>query len=180
AAGRRRACPRRRRTTSAPCCARPGGGGRAGREGAERQKGSEPHAAVDALGRLLALRVTPAGEQDRPQVAHLAAAVQEAAGESVELAHVDRGCAGAAPAEAARADGTASHVGRAPDAKRGSVPLPRRWAVERSFACAARFGRLARGYERPPQTVAGLHFVAFACLMLAKAAAAFGLVRNTV
>src|SRR3712207_7329699 len=39
--------------------------------------------------------------------------------------------------------------------------LPRRWVIERSFAWAARFRRLARDYERLPQTVAGLHFVAF-------------------
>jgi transposase len=38
--------------------------------------------------------------------------------------------------------------------------------VERSFAWAARFRRLAKDYERLPETVAGLHFVAFACLML--------------
>ena len=30
----------------------------------------------------------------------------------------------------------------------------------------ARFRRLARDYERLPETVAGLHFVAFSCLML--------------
>ena len=44
--------------------------------------------------------------------------------------------------------------------------LPRRWVVERTFAWAARFRRLAKDYERLPETVAGLHFVAFACLML--------------
>jgi transposase len=38
--------------------------------------------------------------------------------------------------------------------------------VERSFAWAARFRRLARDYERLPETVAGLHFLAFACLLL--------------
>jgi transposase len=53
-------------------------------------------------------------------------------------------------------------------------------AIERSFAWAARFRRLARDYERLPQTVAGLHFVAFVTLMLAKATAVFDLVRNTV
>ena len=53
-----------------------------------------------------------------------------------------------------------------PEAKRGFVLLPRRWVVERSFAWAARFRRLARDYERLPETLAGLHFVAFACLML--------------
>jgi transposase len=52
------------------------------------------------------------------------------------------------------------------EAKQGFVLLPRRWVVERSFAWAARFRRLAKDYERLPETVAGLHFVVFACLML--------------
>ncbi len=53
-----------------------------------------------------------------------------------------------------------------PEAKRGFVLLPRRWVVERSFGWMARCRRLARDYERLPKTVAGLHFVAFAVLML--------------
>ncbi|HZH91290.1 MAG TPA: IS5/IS1182 family transposase, partial [Pyrinomonadaceae bacterium] len=35
---------------------------------------------------------------------------------------------------------------------------------------AARFRRLARDYERLPETVAGLHFLAFAILMLKRLA----------
>jgi len=50
--------------------------------------------------------------------------------------------------------------------KEGFVLLPRRWVVERSFAWAARFRRLARDYERLPETLAGLHDLAFAILML--------------
>jgi len=38
--------------------------------------------------------------------------------------------------------------------------------LERSFGWMARFRRLARDYERLPETVAGLHFIAFSCLML--------------
>jgi len=38
--------------------------------------------------------------------------------------------------------------------------------VERSFAWFARFRRLARDYERLPETLAGLHFLAAALLML--------------
>lgn len=158
----------------------PESGGRAGYDGAKRQKGSKLHAAVDTLGHLLALHVTPGDAQDRAQVGQLAAAVQKATGETVELAFVDQGYTGSAPAEAARANGIALHVVRTPEAKRGFVLLPRRWVVERSFAWAARFRRLARDYERLPQTLAGLHFVAFVTLMLAKATAAFDLVRNTV
>jgi transposase len=51
-------------------------------------------------------------------------------------------------------------------AKRGFVLLPRHWVVERSFAWAARFRRLARDYERLDTTLKGLHLLAFATLML--------------
>jgi transposase len=122
--------------------------------------------------------VTPADEQDRAQVGRLAAAVREASSEAVDLAYVDQGYTGEAPREAARAEGIALHVVRAPEAKRGFVLLQRRCVIERSFAWAARFRRLARDYERLPQTVSGLHFVAFVTLMLGKAVAAFDLVRN--
>jgi transposase len=60
------------------------------------------------------------------------------------------------------------------EAERGCVLLPRRWVVERSIAWVARFRRLERDYERLADTLAGLHFVAFACLMLSKAAAMQG------
>ena len=157
----------------------PGSGARAGYDGSKRQEDSKLHATVDTLGYLLALHVTPADEQDRAQVGQLAGAVQEVTGEAVDLAFVDQGYTGAAPAEAAEANGIALLVVRAPEAKRGFVLLPHRWVAERSFAWLARFRRLARDYERPPQTVAGLHFVAVATLMLAKATALFDLVRNT-
>jgi transposase len=39
-------------------------GGRAGYDGAKRRKGSKVHLAVDTLGHLLALHVTPADQQD--------------------------------------------------------------------------------------------------------------------
>ncbi len=53
-----------------------------------------------------------------------------------------------------------------PEATRGFVLLPKRWVVERSFAWAARFRRLARDFERLPSVLANLHFLVFACLML--------------
>jgi transposase len=144
----------------------PESGARAGYDGAKRRKGSKTHIAVDTLGHLLALIVTSANEQDRAQVARLAEAVQEVTGESVELAFVDQGYTGEAAAEDAAAHGLRLEVVKLPEAKRGFVLLPRRWVVERSFAWAARFRRLARDYERLPETLAGLHFPAFAILML--------------
>ena len=143
----------------------PESGARGGWDGHKKRKGSKVHLAVDTLGHLLALRVTPADAQDRDQVAALAAAVQEAAGENVEVAFVDQAYTGPKPETAAAEHGIRLEVVRLPDAKRGFVLLPRRWVVERSFAWASRFRRLARDDERLPETVAGLHFVAFACLM---------------
>lgn len=144
----------------------PESGSRAGYDGHKRRKGSKAHAAVDTLGNLLAVLVTPANEQERAQVAALAAQVQEVTGEHVELAYVDAGYTGDAAAEAAAQQGIHLEVVTLPEAKRGFVLLPRRWVVERDFAWAARFRRLARDYERLSATLIGLYFVAFACLML--------------
>jgi len=144
----------------------PESGSRAGYDGHKRKKGSKVHAAVDTLGHLLALHVTPANDQDRAQVATLAAAVQDATGETVEVAYVDQGYTGEQPAAAAAAHGIRLEVVKLSEAKHGFVLLPRRWVVERDFAWASRFRRLARDYERLPEVLAGLHFVAFACLML--------------
>ena len=69
----------------------------------------------------------------------LAEAVQEATGESVELAYVDQGYTGEQPAEEAEAHDIRLEVVKHEEAKRGFVLLPRRWVVERDFAWASRF-----------------------------------------
>lgn len=143
-------------------------GARAGYDGHKKKKGSKVHLAVDTMGHLLALHVTAANEQERAQVGELAAQVQEVTGENVTLAFVDQGYTGDDPAQEAAAHGIRLEVVKHTEAKKGFVLLPRRWVVERSFAWSARFRRLARDYERLPTTLAGLHFVAFACLMLAR------------
>lgn len=93
--------------------------------------------AVDTLGHLLALLVTPANEQDQEQVEALAAAVLDATGDSVEVAYVDQGYTGEDAAQAAEGWGIRLEV------------------VERTQGWAARFRRLARDYERLPETLAG-------------------------
>ncbi len=144
----------------------PESGSRAGYDGAKRRKGSKVHVAVDTLGDLLSLLVTPASEQDRAQVGELAQTVQEVTGQSVELAFVDQAYTGDAAAQEAKEQGIQLEVVKLPYAKRGFVLLPRRWVVERSFAWTTRFRRLVRDYERLATTLAGLHLVVFACLML--------------
>lgn len=166
AAGRQRARPSAvildRRTLQGS----PESGARAGDDGAKRRKGRKVHAAVDTLGHLLALRVSPANGGDRTRVGALAQAVPAATGGSVQLAWVDAGYTGDNPAQAAAAHGLTLEVVKLAEAKRGFVLLPRRWVIERTFGWAARFRRLARDYERRPETLAALHWLAFGCLLL--------------
>jgi transposase len=144
----------------------PESGAHAGYDGAKRKRGSKVHMAVDTLGHLLALHVTPANEQDRTQVKQLLTQVQAVTAKSVEVVFVDQGYTGDQPIQDAAAQGIRLEVVKLPEAKKGFVLLPRRWVVERSFAWAARFRRLARDYERLPATLAGLHFLAFALVLL--------------
>jgi transposase len=148
---------------------RPESGTRAGYDGAKRKRGSKVHMAVDTLGHLLALHVTPANVGDREAVARLAADIQDATGDAVSLAYVDQGYTGAAAANAAAADGIKLEVVKLLEAKRGFVLLPRRWVVERSFAWATRCRRLVKDYERYATTLAGFHVIAFVGYMLKQA-----------
>jgi transposase len=110
------------------------------------------HAAVDTLGHLLALRVSPANEDDRKQVEKLAEQIQQATQENIEIAYVDQGYTGERASELAAEHGIRLEVVKHEEAKRGFVLLPRRWVVERDFAWASRFLgdwlRIMRGCPR--------------------------------
>jgi transposase len=144
-------------------------GSRAGYDGYKRRNGSKVHMAVDTLGQLLAVHVTPANEQERAQVAQLCQAVQQATGQSVKLAWADQGYTGQDARQQASEHNIDLQIVKLSEAKKGFVLLPRRWVVERSFGWLARFRRLSRDYERLPDVLAGLHFLVFAILMLPKA-----------
>lgn len=144
-------------------------GPRAGYNGRKRKRRSKVHMAVDTLGLLLAVHITPANEQERAQVAELARHVQHVTGQTVKLAFADQGYTGDTAAQAARKEGIELQVIKLAEAKKGFVLLPRRWGGERSFGWLNRFRRLVRDYERLPETLAGLHFVVFAMLMLVHA-----------
>jgi transposase len=117
----------------------PESGPRGGYDGHKGKKGSKVHAAVDTLGHLLALRVSPVNEDDRKEAGKLSEEIQKATGENVELAYVDQGYTGERAAEAAHSHGISLEVVKHQEAKRGFVLLPRRWVVERDFAWATRF-----------------------------------------
>jgi transposase len=86
------------------------------------------------------------------------------------------------PEQAAEEHGIRLEVIKLPKrdgAKKGFVLWPRRRVVEQSFAWAARFRRLAWDYERLPETIAALHFVVFAILMLLRASPLLSLIQST-
>jgi transposase len=145
----------------------PESGHRAGVNVHKARRGTKVHAAVDTLGNLLALSITPANEGDRSQVEALCDAVQEVTGHEVEVAFVDGGYSGTEPEKEAAKHKVKLQVVKVQGARQGFVLLPRRWVVERSFAWVTRFRRLAKDYERLPETVKSLHILAFVTLMLA-------------
>jgi transposase len=86
--------------------------------------------------------------------------------DAVDIAYVNQGYTGDQAAQDAEAQHRQLEVVKLPEAKKGFVLLPKRWVVERSFAWTGRFRRLARDDAQLAETLAGLHFVAFAILML--------------
>ena len=79
--------------------------------------GAKVHMAVDTLGHLLALHVTPANEQDRARVKALATQVQAATGETMQVAFGDQGYTGKPPAQDAAQVGITLAVVKLPAAE---------------------------------------------------------------
>ena len=93
----------------------------------------------------------------------LADAVQNATGNTVDLAGGDHGDTRPDPAEAMDGLGIELVV-RWPGTRNGFVLLPRPWVGQRSFAWTARASRLVKDDAHLPGAVAGLHvscFIAF-------------------
>jgi transposase len=76
--------------------------------------------------------------------------VQEATGETVEVAWADEGYTGEKAREDAKASGIELRVVKLPEAKKGFVLLPRRWVVERSFGWLAALLHKWLGRGSPP------------------------------
>jgi transposase len=163
----------------------PESGTRAGYDGAKRKRGSKLHMAVDTLGHLLALHITPANGDDRAE------SLPRRRPGLAALPKPFRACPGAGRGyyrrerharlcrsevyrrKARRSRTTAAYCPRsrqADEAKRGFILLPRRWVGERSFAWATRCRRSVKDYECYATTLASLHVIVFVCLMLRRAA----------
>lgn len=144
----------------------PESGARAGYDGAKKKKGSKVHVAAGTLGNLPALTVTAANEQERGQVADLAARVQDVTGGAVEVGFVDQGYTGERAAEQASAHNIRLEVVQHTEAKRGFVLLPRRWVAERTSGWLGRSRRLTRDDERLAKVLEGWHWLAFLTLIV--------------
>ena len=93
---------------------------------------------------------TPANEQE---VKELCEAVQEATGNTVQVAWADLGYTG----QDTKVDAQASGI-KLREAKKAFVLQPRRWVIERSFGWPARFLRLSRDFERLSHVLASAAF----------------------
>jgi transposase len=113
-----------------------------------KDNGRKRHIAVDVLGLLLAIVVTPASVQDRDGARPLLWR-QRAEHRGIRLAWADAGYAGKLVAWAA-AIHLVIEVVRKRDAHAFEV-LPRRWVVERTFAWISKHRRCVRDYERLPE-----------------------------
>ena len=159
----------------------PESGHRGGYDGHKGKKGTKVHAAVDTLGQLLALRVSPANEDDR-----------EAGGGTLRGRYRKRPQRTSNWLMWIRDTRARGPPGSPPNTASGS-----KWSSTRrpsAASCSCRgvgwwnaishghraFRRLVKDYERLPETVAGLHFVAFACLFLQQAAGILSVGHNTL
>ncbi len=89
--------------------------------------------ALDVLGYLFALHVTPASEQVRSPVAEMTRQMQGFPGDNVQIMFVDQRHTGGMPKHPTAAKGIELQVVKRPEAKKGLVSLPRRWVVDRSI-----------------------------------------------
>lgn len=120
-----------------------------GIDAAKKIKGRKRHIATDTLGLLLVLLVTAASVQDttggRDVVDQLAArhpgVVKAWADSGYKRSVIERGAAHGIDIEVVSKD----------PGQKGFAPLPKRWAVERTFGWWMLHRRLARDYETLPE-----------------------------
>jgi transposase len=119
-----------------------------GIDAGKKIKGRKRHIATDTLGLLLVVLVTAASVQDTPGGR---AVLTELAARhpSVTKAWVDAGYHNSAAATGA-AHGITVEVVRKDPGCRGFRPLPKRWAIERTYGWLMLHRRLARDYESLP------------------------------
>lgn len=121
-----------------------------GFDAGKKANGRKRHIAVDTIGLLLAVLVTPASTQDRDGARPLLEELRRAC-RRIRLVWADGGYAGKLVTWATEALRLRIEVVKRSDDAVGFEVLPRRWVVERSLSWIARHRRCVRDYERLPE-----------------------------
>src|SRR3954462_2983121 len=121
-----------------------------GYDAGKKGNGRKRFITTDTLGLLLCVVVCSAGVQDRDGAKSVL--LDTRLRTLVRFLLPDGGSAGRPPAWAQQILPTTLHIVRKPAGQQGFAVIPRRWAVERTFAWLTAHRRLARDYERDPRT----------------------------
>jgi transposase len=119
-----------------------------GYDAGKKVNGRKRFIVTDTLGLLLVVLVSPAARQDRDGAKSVLLDLYLQT--RVRYVFADGGFAGRLLDWATQILRTTIHIVRKPADQRGFAVIPRRWAVERTFAWLTAHRRLARDYERDP------------------------------
>ncbi len=148
------------------------GGRECGFDAGKQVSGRKRHTLVDTLGLLLKVIVTAGNVQDRDGAKCL---LEEISGEEevikrLELIWADGSYRGELITWIEDLFGWKLEIVEKPKDQAGFQILPKRWIVERTFAWLVRQRRLARDYERLPETSAAFIYAAMIRLMVRRLA----------
>ena len=121
-----------------------------GYDAGKKVNGRKRFITTDTLGLLLCVVVCSAGVQDRDGAKSVL--LDTRLRTPVRFLFADGGFAGRLRDWATTILNTTLHIVRKPAGQHGFAVIPRRWAVERTFAWLTAHRRLARDYERHPRT----------------------------
>ena len=119
-----------------------------GYDAGKKVNGRKRFIVTDTLGLLLTVVVCTAGVQDRDGAKPVL--LDTRLRTRVRFVFADGGFAGRLLDWAQTILATTLHIVRKPAGQQGFAVIPRRWAVERTFAWLTAHRRLARDYERDP------------------------------
>jgi len=149
------------------------GGSERGFDAGKKVTGRKRHTLVDTLGLILKVVVTAGNVQDRDGAKSLLKEIstEQDVIKRLELIWVDGSYRGELITWVEEMLGWKLEVVEKPKDQNGFQVLPKRWIVERTFAWLVRQRRLARDYERLPETSEAFIYAAMIRLMLRKLAA---------
>ena len=143
--------------------------GERGYDAGKKVKGRKRHILVDTLGLLLLIVVHPASIQDRDGAKSV---LEKVPGSLTRLARIwaDGAYAGELVHWVKTTCRCVLEIVKRSDKLKGFQVLPRRWVVERTFGWLNRYRRLAKDYERLPESSEAMVHIAMIRLMLTRLA----------